>query len=126
MQVPLQVAAEREIARSYFEATPGRTLAAADWAVSLSSFAHPAVRTPAACLEFSGVALVSLGSQLGTDELAGALHEQMQSPAAALGFEGVCHSVSTQLASAWLASCSTGAVPLLQAHLSDVDKALGA
>jgi len=44
VQVPLQVAAEREIARSYFEATPGRTLAAADWAVSLSSFAHPAVR----------------------------------------------------------------------------------
>lgn len=47
IQVPLQVAAEREIARSYFAATSGRTLAAADWNVNITDFAHPPVRAPA-------------------------------------------------------------------------------
>lgn len=44
IQVPLQVAAEREIARSYFAAQPGRTLAAADWNINITEFAHPPVR----------------------------------------------------------------------------------
>lgn len=44
IQIPLQVAAEREIARSYFAAAPGgRTLAAADWNVNITEFAHPPV-----------------------------------------------------------------------------------
>lgn len=56
IQIPLQVAAEREIARSYFAAAPGgRTLAAADWNVNITEFAHPPVialnksQLPAAC-----------------------------------------------------------------------------
>ena len=44
IQIPLQVAAEREITRSYFAAGPGgRTLAAADWNVNITEFAHPPV-----------------------------------------------------------------------------------
>ncbi len=44
IQIPLQVAAEREITRSYFAAAPGgRTLAAADWNVNITEFAHPPV-----------------------------------------------------------------------------------
>ena len=41
-QVPLQVAAERAIAQLYYR-REGRTLAAADWNVALSGFAHPPV-----------------------------------------------------------------------------------
>ena len=53
IQIPLQVAAEREIARSYFAAAPGgRSLAAADWNVNITEFAHPPVtaeQVAAAC-----------------------------------------------------------------------------
>jgi hypothetical protein len=44
IQIPLQVAAEREITRSYFAAAPGgRSLTAADWNVNITEFAHPPV-----------------------------------------------------------------------------------
>lgn len=42
VQVPLQVAAEREIARHYFSLA-GKTFDAVDWVVSLLGFAHPPV-----------------------------------------------------------------------------------
>ena len=44
-----QVAAEREISRLYFQ-RQGRTLAAADWDIALSGFAHPPVCDPAPSL----------------------------------------------------------------------------
>jgi len=42
IQVPLQVATERALAQLYYR-REGRTLAAADWNVALSGFAHPPV-----------------------------------------------------------------------------------
>lgn len=42
VQVPLQVATERALAQLYYR-REGRTLAAADWNVALSGFAHPPV-----------------------------------------------------------------------------------
>ncbi len=65
VQVPLQVAAEREIARSYFASIPGRQLAAADWDVSYSSFAHPPVRClPCWCCSSGGGSAAAAGCRL--------------------------------------------------------------
>lgn len=94
IQIPLQVAAEREIARSYFAAAPGgRTLAAADWNVNITEFAHP----PVTAEHDVAAHIMCLSSSLHWMPCRPALSCQNAAPAASSAVQRMCYFVLSDM-----------------------------